>query len=39
MKKMRDEMNQQFSQIMYVIQQNPLLTNVKPEVLQKAINK
>jgi len=33
MKKIRDEMSQQFSQIMYVIKQNPSLANVKPEVL------
>src|SRR6266702_5116826 len=33
MKAMREEMNQQFSQIMSIIQQNPKLAQVKPEVL------
>jgi integrase/recombinase XerD len=33
MKAMRDEMNQQFSQIMSMIQQNPQLARVKPEAL------
>jgi hypothetical protein len=33
MKLMREEMNQQFSQVMEMIQQNPKLANVKPEVL------
>jgi hypothetical protein len=33
MKSMRDWMNQQFSQIMSMIQQNPTLTQIKPEVL------
>ena len=33
MKIMRDEMNQQFTQIMSMIQQNPNLANVKPQVL------
>jgi len=33
MKAMRDEMNQQFSQIISIIQQNPKLAQVKPEVL------
>jgi integrase/recombinase XerD len=35
MKSMREEMNQQFSQIMSLIQQNPQLARVKPEVLSK----
>jgi integrase len=35
MKVMRQEMNQQFSQIMTMIQQNPQLAHVKPEVLTK----
>jgi hypothetical protein len=33
MKAMREEMNQQFSQIMSMIQQNPKLAHIKPEVL------
>jgi hypothetical protein len=33
LEKMRDEMNQQFNQIMSMIQQNPKLANVKPEAL------
>ena len=33
MKVMRDEMNQQFSQIMSMIQQNPKLAQVKPDAL------
>jgi len=33
MKSMREEMNQQFSQIMSMIQQNPKLAQVKPEAL------
>ena len=33
MNAMRDEMNQQFSQIMSMIQQNPKLAYIKPEVL------
>jgi len=33
MKSMREEMNQHFSQIMSMIQQNPKLAHVKPEVL------
>jgi hypothetical protein len=33
MKAMREEMNQQFSQIMSMIQQNPKLAQVKPNVL------
>jgi hypothetical protein len=35
MKSMREEMNQQFSQIMSMIQQNPTLANIKPEALVK----
>jgi hypothetical protein len=39
MKSMRDGMNQQFSQIMSMIQQNPTLAQIKPEVLShKAIS-
>ena len=34
-KAMRDEMNQQFSKIMSMIQQNPKLAHIKPEVLTK----
>ena len=33
MKAMREEMNQQFSQIMSMIQQNPRLAQIKPEAL------
>ena len=33
MKSMREEMNQQFSQIMSMIQQNPQLAYIKPEAL------
>jgi integrase/recombinase XerD len=33
MKVMREEMNQQFNQIMSMIQQNPILAQVKPEAL------
>ena len=32
-KTMREEMNHQISQIMSMIQQNPMLARVKPEVL------
>jgi integrase/recombinase XerD len=35
MKAMREEMNQQFSQIMSMVQQNPTLAQLKPEVLTK----
>jgi integrase len=35
MKDMREEMNKQFSQIMSMIQQNPILAQVKPEALTK----
>ena len=35
MKAMREEMNQQFSQLMSIIQQNPRLAQIKPEVLVK----
>ena len=34
-KKIKEEMNEQFVQIMKMIQQNPLLANVKQEVLEK----
>jgi hypothetical protein len=38
MKSMREEMNQQFSQIMSMIQQNPKLAQIKHEALvQKKI--
>ena len=33
MKVMREEMNQQFNQILSLIQKNPLLAQVKPEAL------
>jgi hypothetical protein len=35
MKAMREEMNQQFSQIISMIQQNPQLTYIKPEALKE----
>ena len=35
MKSMREEMNQQFTQIMLMIQQNPKSVQVKPEILTK----
>ena len=35
MKVMREEMNQQFNQIMSMIQDNPKLARIKPEVLTK----
>jgi integrase len=35
MKSMREEMNKQFSQVMATIQQNPKLSQVKPDVLVK----
>jgi integrase len=35
MKAMREEMNQQFSQIMSMIQRNPVLAQVKPEALTR----
>lgn len=34
-KKIKEEMNKHFGQIMKMIQQNPLLANVKQEVLEK----
>jgi integrase/recombinase XerD len=34
---LREEMNQQFNQIMSLIQQNPRLSQVKPEVLKKKL--
>ena len=37
MKAMREEMHQQFNQIMSVIQENPRLSHVKPEVLAMKI--
>ncbi len=33
MNAIREEMNQQFTQIISMIQQNPQLANIKPEVL------
>jgi hypothetical protein len=35
MNAMRQEMNHQFSQIMLLIQQNPGLAHIKPEILSK----
>ena len=37
MKDMHEEMNQQFSRIMSMIQQNPKLAHVKPEILTKKV--
>ena len=37
MKAMREEMNQQFSQIMSMIQHNPKLAQVKPEALKRFV--
>ena len=37
MKAMREEMNQHFGQIMSIIQQNPKLAQIKPEVLTEKI--
>ena len=37
MKDMREEMNQQFSQIMSMIQQNPKLAQLKSEVLAERL--
>ena len=34
-KGIREEMNQQFTTIMSMIQQNPLLAHIKPEALTK----
>jgi integrase/recombinase XerD len=39
MKAMREDMNHQFNQIMSMIQQNPKLAQVKPEVLTKKMEK
>ncbi len=35
MKRLKDEMENKFTQMLSVIQQNPLLAHVKPEVLEK----
>ena len=35
MKSMREDMSQQFNQITSLIQQNPKLAHIKPEVLSK----
>jgi hypothetical protein len=37
MQKMREEMHQNFSQIISLINQNPQLANIKPEVLSKKV--
>jgi integrase/recombinase XerD len=37
MKAIREEMNHQFSQIVLLIQQNPALAHIKPEILSKKI--
>jgi len=37
MKAMREEMNHQITQIMLLIQQNPGLAHIKPEILPKKI--
>jgi hypothetical protein len=38
MKVMREEMNQQFNQIMSMIQDNPKLAQIKPEILRTKKN-
>ena len=38
MKTLREDMNNQLSQMMLMIQQNPKLSYIKPEILEK-INK
>ena len=38
MKSMREDMNKQFSQVVEMIQQNPKLAHVKPEVLAEKKN-
>ena len=35
MKTFRDDMNKQLSEIMLMIQQNPKLSYIKPEILEK----
>ena len=37
MKSMREEMNQQFTQILSIIQQNPQLAFIKPEALKHKV--
>ena len=32
---LKDDMNNKFTQIISLIQQNPILANVKPDVLEK----
>jgi hypothetical protein len=39
MKAMREEMNQQFNQIMLIIQQNPQLAHIKPAALREKIRR
>jgi len=39
MKAMREEMNQQFNQIMSIIQQNPQLAHIKPAALREKIKR
>jgi biopolymer transport protein ExbB/TolQ len=39
MKAMREEMNQQFNQIMSIIQQNPQLVHIKPAALREKIKR
>ncbi len=34
---LKQEMNQKFNQILSIVQQNPLLANIKPEVLEKTL--
>ena len=36
---LKEEMNNKFTQILSLIQQNPLLINSKPEILTKIIEK
>ena len=39
MKAVREEMNQQFSQIMSMIQQNPQLAHIKPAALREKLKR
>ena len=38
MKTFREDMNKQFSEMMLMIQQNPKLSYVKPEILERINN-
>jgi len=34
---LKEEMNNKFNQIISLIQQNPTLANIKPEILEKVV--